>query len=302
MPDLTTTVLYHSHCPDGIASALACWEVFRDTAQYLPVSYGQPPPEVASEHNLYIVDFSYPEDMLKALLAARIGRRKQEEYVVTVLDHHLSAQRDLKSLQRQELPGLSINFDLEESGASLTWKYLKNPRNYDPYTFEQALPTFYKYVRDRDLWQWRLPHSKAISLAYRVRQRDAWIDLAQFAQDLDEAEGFHRIVTEGQAMERYAAMLVEEQAARAVEGIIAGYAVPIVNATTLFSEVGEYLCQTRPEIPFAAYFFDRQDKRQWGLRGHGKVDLSAVAKQLGGGGHRDAAGFTTERGWMPPIT
>lgn len=33
-------------------------------------------------------------------------------------------------------------------------------------------------------------------------------------------------------------------------------------------------------------------KRQWGLRANGDFDVSEVAKQLGGGGHRLDAGFT----------
>lgn len=298
------TILYHAQCPDGIAAAFACWQRFRDEAVYVPVSYGQPPPIIPEDHNVYIVDFSYPEETLKALLAVRIGHRKHDEYVVTVIDHHASAQRDLASLQAQELPGLSINFAMEESGASLTWKYLKNPRNYNPITMEQDLPPFFAYVRDRDLWQWYLPDSKAVSLAYRLVQHEFLATgdfqrIAHFAEDLETAQGLYRIITEGTALERYAAVLVEEQAARAVEGVIGGYMVPIVNATTLFSEVGDYLCTTRLEIPFCAYYFDRDDKRQWGLRGRGKVDLSVIAKAYGGGGHYNASGFITARGWFP---
>jgi oligoribonuclease NrnB/cAMP/cGMP phosphodiesterase (DHH superfamily) len=276
--------------------------MFGDDAQYLPVSYGQPCPEIPVEDNIFVVDFSYPKEALLELLAARIGRRKRDEYVVTVLDHHASAQRDLESLTHGEYPGLSIWFDMEESGASLTWKYLQNPRNYDLDTLEQALPTFFKYVRDRDLWRWQLPDSMAVSLAYKVIPKDM-LSIAQFAQDLDEAKGYHRIVTEGQAMQRYAEALVQEQAVRIRWGMIGGYAVPFVNTTTLFSEVGDYLCRTLTEIPFCAYYFDRSDnKRQWGLRGRGKVDCSIVAKQYGGGGHHDAAGYVTEAGWLPEPT
>lgn len=308
---MNTTVLFHANCPDGHAAAFACWKVFGTEAQYLPVSYGQPCPDVPAEHNLYIVDFSYPEDTLKALLAARIGRRGRGEHVVTVLDHHASAQRDLLALQRQELPGLAICFDMEESGATLTWKWLQT-RGYLPEpshqpdvwaAVEDAMPTFFKYVRDRDLWRWKLPDSKPVSLAYWSVDKTDFLAIEQFAQDLGEAEGYHRIVTEGQAMQRYADILVHEQARRATLGVLGGYTVPIVNATTLFSEVGDYLCTTRPEIMFCAYYFDRQDgQRQWGLRGHGKVDLSVVAKQMGGGGHFSAAGFTTEAGWLPEAT
>jgi oligoribonuclease NrnB/cAMP/cGMP phosphodiesterase (DHH superfamily) len=292
---MNTTVLYHGNCPDGHAAAYACWLRFKDTAQYLPVFYGQEPPAIPDDHNLYIVDFSYAEPLLKALLDVRLGRRQRHEYVVTVLDHHASAQRDLASLQAQDLPGMQIVFDLTESGASLTWKYLQNPRNYDPDTLEQALPTFFKYIRDRDLWQWKLPDSKAISLAYWCLDKDDFLNIDQFAHNLDDGHGYRQIVTQGHAMEAYAHALVKEQAARLTWGDVGGYSVPIVNTTTLFSEVGDYLCTQYPAAAFCAYYFTRTDgKRQWGLRGHGKVDLSMIAAQYGGGGHHDAAGFVQE--------
>jgi uncharacterized protein len=290
---MPTTVLFHGNCPDGYAAAFACWQVFKEAAQYLPVFYGQPPPDIPAEDNVYIVDFSYPEHTLKELLAARIGRRKRDEHVITVLDHHASAQRDLDALRQQDLPGLSIHFDLAESGASLAWKYVHGWQEHD-LRAEQALPLFFHYVRDRDLWQWQLPDSKPISLAYwTIDKTMEQIEL--FAQSLDEAEGLQRIVMEGRAMQRYADALIREQAARASLGVVGSYTVPIVNVTTLFSEVGDYLCTTQPEIPFCAYFFERSDgKRQWGLRGHGKVDLSRIAQQYGGGGHPNAAGFVQE--------
>jgi oligoribonuclease NrnB/cAMP/cGMP phosphodiesterase (DHH superfamily) len=293
-----TTVLYHANCPDGLAAAFACHQRFGDEARYIPVSYGKPCPEIPQEHNIYIVDFSYAKDTLLALLADRLGRRRREEDVVTVLDHHASAQRDLEALARGEYPGLKVIFDMEESGASLTWKYLRtggwHPQN-DPEAqgLEHSMPTFFKYVRDRDLWRWALPDSKAVSMVYKCLDKD-WLSIAQFAQDLDEAEGYQRIVTEGNAMLRYADALVEDQAARVQWGIIGGYRVPFVNTTTLFSEVGDFLCTTYAEAPFAAYYFFRDDgKVQWGLRSHGSIDVSTVAQSFGGGGHAAASGFVT---------
>lgn len=290
----STTVLFHGHCPDGIASAFAAWQVYGETATYIPVSYGRPCPEIPPEHHVLIADFSYDAATLTRLLAARLGRRGPEEHVVTVLDHHASAQRNLTSLMRQALPGLCIRFDLEESGASLTWKHLNRPMTAAAEAVEAELPTFFKLVRDRDLWRFALPNSRAISMAYRTVMMQPFSVIAEFAQDLDDAGGYHRIVTEGEAMLRYGEVLVAEQAGKVFWVQIGGYRVPCANATTLFSEVGEYLCQAYPAAPFAAYVALRSDGQvQWGLRGRGTIDLSQVATQLGGGGHHDAAGFLT---------
>ena len=52
-----------------------------------------------------------------------------------------------------------------------------------------------------------------------------------------------------------------------------------------------------PDAPFAGYYFDRlaDGKRQWGLRSRLSslfdFDVSAVAMQMGGGGHPGAAGW-----------
>jgi len=206
---MNTTVLYHADCPDGLAAAFACWQRFHDMAQYLPVQYGQPCPDIPNDHDVYIVDFSYPAETLQALLAARIGRRRHHQSVVTVLDHHASAERDLLHLMELQLPGLFIRFDMQEAGASLTWKHLHAAtwKSLDtagePSDVEQRMPTFFKYVRDQDLWQWQLPDSKAINMAFWAHDK-AFLSIEQFAQDLDEAEGYHRIVTEGTAMQRYA--------------------------------------------------------------------------------------------------
>ena len=71
----------------------------------------------------------------------------------------------------------------------------------------------------------------------------------------------------------------------------------MVNASANQSEVGHELLQRYPEAPFAAIYFDTADgKRKWSLRGRGNVDVSALAKQFGGGGHHNAAGFTTDAG------
>lgn len=294
-----TTVLYHGpHCPDGFASALAAWQYYGDDAQYLPVTYGQPPPDIPPDHHVLIVDFSYPAEVLLALRQAHVALGS----TVTVLDHHASAQRDLETMTRARLAGLTILFDMAESGATLTWKWLQTrgavpEPSHQPDVWaavEDAMPRFYAYIRDRDLWQWALPFSKEVSLALQTQER-TWDSWEAFLVALDDDQGFATIVAEGTAIRRYSEQLVREQANRAVVAQIGGYPVPIVNATTLFSEVGDYLCTTQ-DIPFCAYYYLRSDgKVQWGLRGHDRVDLSMVAKGYGGGGHRNAAGFVTSQ-------
>ena len=78
----------------------------------------------------------------------------------------------------------------------------------------------------------------------------------------------------------------------------AGYTIPVVNLSSNISEVGNELCKRFPEAPFCVSYCDRSDrKRSFSLRSIGDFDVSLVARNYGGGGHRNAAGFTTEVPW-----
>jgi len=72
---------------------------------------------------------------------------------------------------------------------------------------------------------------------------------------------------------------------------IGDYEVPGVNATLLQSEVAGRLAVGQP---FAAVWFDiAGGKRVYSLRSEPSgMDVSEIAKQFGGGGHKHAAGFT----------
>jgi nanoRNase/pAp phosphatase (c-di-AMP/oligoRNAs hydrolase) len=50
--------------------------------------------------------------------------------------------------------------------------------------------------------------------------------------------------------------------------------------------------------PFAACYWDTPDGRVFSLRSREDgVDVSAIAKRYGGGGHRNASGFRMPIGW-----
>ena len=129
--------LYHRNCLDGSAAA-AVIALLEPTCEFLPVQYGSPPPRVEGR-NLFVVDFGFPIEQMRAL-------RAQAREVVWI-DHHASQVATHQAL------GWGI-IDTSECAASLTWRTLFPGK---------PEPPVIAYVRDKDLWKWELPASRAIA-------------------------------------------------------------------------------------------------------------------------------------------
>lgn len=272
MSEPKVIVLYHANCPDGMTAAWAAHAAFGDLARYVPVQYGQTPPRIpAGTERVAIVDFSYPRAQL--LEWAQFA-------LVTVLDHHETAAEDLRDPE-----GFRAVFDMDRSGAGITWDF------FHP---ESPRPRIVNYAEDRDLWRFRLPASRAISYWLRSfpYEMEAW---GTAAHRLETA--FDAVCGEASALLTLVDQQVSTMCQQSRWAFIGDWRVPVVNATVFFSEIGEELCRRYPEAQFAAYYMDRRDgRRQWGLRSTG-FNVAEVAKRYGGGGHAQAAGFTTELTW-----
>lgn len=271
-------VLYHANCMDGFCSAWLCHLAWPD-AEFVPVRYGQSPPDV-SGRDVLVVDFSYKRDVLLEM--------KARAHSLVVLDHHRTA--------RDELDGLDFcTFDLEKSGARLAWDYLAGigrlPRQAVwQLTEEEPEPHWIvDYVEDRDLWRWKQPHSRDVNAALASYDHDFRIwDAIALQNPLQMAD-------QGVHITRYQEKVVDDHVRNAREVELDGHRVLAVNATTLFSEIGGRLAEGRA---FGICWFVRQDgKAQVSLRSRdGGVDVSEVARRFGGGGHPRAAGFTVDAG------
>ncbi len=262
-------VLYHANCFDGFGAAFAAWKALGDDGVYIPVTHGQPPPEVIRDSGcpVVIIDFSYPRDVLLEMRESwGIGE-------LTVIDHHVTAEADLHDLD-------FAMFDMGHSGAVLAWQH------WHPHT---PVPSLLLYLEDRDLWRFDLPKSRELSAGLQGVPFDfaAW-------DELNTSWQLTALMAKGEAILAYIDSQVHRVCQQARLMYIDGHAVAVVNATAHWSEVGEYLLAHWPDVRYAASYFDRADgKRQWSLRSLADFDVSCVAKGFGGGGHKQAAGFVT---------
>ncbi|RMH09063.1 MAG: phosphoesterase [Nitrospirae bacterium] len=248
-------VLYHADCADGFGAAWAIWKRF-PTAQYVPVKHGFDPPPGLEGRHIVLVDFSYPRETVERLAAAAAS--------LQILDHHVTAQATLADLPY-------AHFDMKKSGAVLAWEW----------AHREPPPWLLRYIQDKDLWEWRLPQSRAINAALASYPFDfgVWDQLEQ-----------HVLEVEGLAILRYEQALLPKIIEEAVLVSFEGCTVPAVYSPILNSHIGERLCDS---YPFCIIWHQREGRRYFSLRSKpGTVDVSAIAARYGGGGHVNAAGFS----------
>lgn len=264
-----TICIYHGNCADGFTAA---WVVRlalgKDSdIEYYPGFYQTPPPDV-TDKIVYMVDFSYKKPVMEEML-------KQAKKIIHI-DHHVSAIEDLVDVTDPKLEKF-YSPENTASGAMLCWQY------FFP-TVE--VPEFINHIDDRDRWQFKLHGTREIqanvfSYDYTFENWDKLV-----TQDLEEQ------IREGTAIERKHFKDIRELMNVVVRRMnISGYNVPVANIPY---QLGSDMCHALAKNePFAAYYYDKPDRREFGLRSSPVgIDVSKIAVTFGGGGHYHASGFS----------
>lgn len=308
-------VIYHANCADGFGAAFAAWLKLGDGAEYLPMEYGRiSSPEdfdmkvslAAKGNGVYILDFSFPREVMDALF-------KHAKRVVW-LDHHKTAFEMWCGSYRkgmQHVEGDNILLDDNKSGALLAWEY------FHPGT---EVPMLIQHIDDRDRWQFRLEGSKELHAALASLKPwtfEQWYKyiLEPYEVDFDINEGTALLRAHNQHVQstlkqahlcqivkpgRQRGSRVEPPWSHRVSGpthlgyfdeaYVSGLAA---NAPYfLASDLGHELANKSGTFGLV-WSMAADGQIHCSLRSNGDYDVSAIAKAFGGGGHRNAAGFST---------
>lgn len=265
-------VIYHGDCADGFGAAWAAKQKYPD-AEFYAGRYQEPPPDV-TDRCVYMLDFSYKRDVIRQM--ARQAKH------INIIDHHKSAEQDLRVYSDDVIPGVTVWFDMNKSGAVMAWEF---------FNIDQPAPELIKYIQDRDLWRHELPNTHEVNAALFSYPYDfnTWDGL------MTRPNSIAALVEEGRGILRKQKKDLQEllpQTKRTM--FIAGHAVYAANLPYQFaSEAGHILAC---DMPFGATYFDTMQGRQFSLRSRENgLDVSEIAKQYGGGGHAHAAGFRVSR-------
>jgi oligoribonuclease NrnB/cAMP/cGMP phosphodiesterase (DHH superfamily) len=282
-------VIYHANCADGYSAA---W-VFRHVSNLIEVDfdfhpgvYSETPPD-CTDRTVYMVDFSYKRDVVIKMC--------EDALSVTLIDHHKTALDDLKELDDTYIE--KNNFfsytSLEHSGAVLAWNYWKKHNGLEGMG---EMPVLLKHIEDRDLWLFKYANTREIIAAIFSYEYtwENWDKLMSYKDsELDS------LVREGSAIERkHFKDITELLKVTQRMGMIGGIEIPVASLPYIFSsDAGHIMAEMYlGGKVFAACYWDTPKGRTFSLRSMSQgMDVSLIAKEYGGGGHKNAAGFSVPK-------
>ena len=300
-PTPPTLVLYHANCQDGF---MACYVAHlalghtREDITYQAVRYNEPLPDLTNKE-VFILDFSYkPELLIEAAKTA---------HSVVMLDHHKTAMQDwegytpalrdgevndegqLETLLDKQNDNLEVSIRMRQSGAGMAWDYfdreLFTNERLGPRTI-QVLRLLVRAVEDRDLWLFEHANTKLLCAALSVVPQtfEAYGDFVRNVRPDD-------MLKQGEGVLKHNENLAASIAKRAQLVIFEGHEVPLVNCNKEHTSiVGHALSADKP---FAVLYEFQGTTASVSMRSRDEgQDVSAIACQYGGGGHRNAAAFT----------
>ena len=273
---------FHAGCPDGFGAAWSVWRAWGDGARYVPRGHEDAfDPERYQDAQVVFVDISLPNDSLRAL-----GEVAEQ---VLILDHHRTAKNSFDaepSLEAWlESCGHEIRFDLSHSGAVLAWQHF-HPG--------EPVPELLRYVEDQDLWRWSLPRSDEVNAAIGSHPRDfaTWDRLVETPAAA--------LADEGAPILRANRIEVERALKSAHPISVGNVRAEAVNALHSRAAIGHELAKRAAYgQPFGVVYRVSGTRVDCSIYSTGDTDVSEMAALHGGGGHRNAAGFSvTLEEWL----
>jgi len=265
---------YHAGCPDGFGAVWSIRGVWGERGHFIARSHDDR------------VNMSECEDALVAFVDIAPAKDELQELAavadqVVILDHHVTARDrlagDVSLVNELEAEGHLLHFDLGHSGAVLAWHHFRS---------NEEVPDLLRYVEDQDLWNWALPDSDAVNaaIASYPREFEVWDWLAK--------EPMEALAEQGKPILRANRMEVERRLDHAKPVALGTRRIEAVNASTNRSQIGHELAKRAQYGEPWGLVYRVEGAEVYGtLYSIGDVDVSKVALEYGGGGHKNASGF-----------
>jgi len=276
-------VLFHYPCNDGLASGWIANDYHQKQnakIEIYPIQHGDII-DLGRLINKRVIfcDYAPSKEILDEIEKITIK--------ITILDHHISSQKAL-------LDKSYAIYDMNKSGAELAWEY---------FFPDIIMPDFIQMIQDRDIWTWNVQHSREFTSGFTtVVSGIEPYDFAELFELFDDLSDYpNKIIFYIELGNVINKSIINKCKYLAKEHLTKinyykNYNICIVNCPTdLVSDLGNIISSS-DNIDFAVLWRYNHPNEEYyvNLRSNNKVDVSLIAEEFYGGGHKNAAGFTTK--------
>ncbi len=271
-------VVYHNNCLDGFGSAWVVWRHLKGDATYQGIAPDKLPNfNVFRKKYVLFVDISLPGHYLDEV--------KSVAKNVLVLDHHQTYSKDM-----EEHP--NAVFDKEHSAIYITWRVF-NP--------DEKIPQFVRYIEDNDLLTNQYAKTDPFISALGTKVPFHHIDYFKMWDKLLNQSHVEELINDGNKYQEYKNYLLKRNMHISSSKNLGGFRVLVANFGTvgLASDLGNKISEANPNVDFVVMWSYHYNSREYSIMLRTRkpgVDLSAIAKLYGGGGHPGAARFAWKKG------
>lgn len=246
--------------------------------KFMAVNYGKnfPIDEITPCEKVFIVDFSLddPEDMKKVLDITSN---------VVWIDHHISAINKYNNFD--SVDGLRVN---GVAACVLTYLFLFKHSDLTNYG---DIPLFTRLIADHDIWRFKYGDNTRNFVAGLMC--DNICPSSRIFYELEDSDKVQTIINNGRLIRKYIKNDNAKYATEnAYEGEFEGYKALIINRGFSNSDLFDAVRSNKYDL-YIKYCRTKEKKWTYTIYSD-SVDVSKLAEKYGGGGHKGAAGFTTD--------
>lgn len=271
--------------------------------EFIKMDYGIDFPfdKIQSEEIVYIVDYSIPPEEMDRLLEITQN--------VIWIDHHKSAIEKYANYDK-EIRGLRYD---GIAGCMLTYIYLalmvdhetgEVINGFDP-KFAETAPLFTALVADYDVWTFQYGEQtsyfeKGMTIYPREPEDKIWFDLLTEESILKtDKSGYpilprlNTICEQGMTIIQYRQSLMKDYCEKkGFEATLNGIKCYAVNMAMMGTD--DFIIPNIDDYDLLVSFSFNGQAWNYSLRST-KIDCAELASSFGGGGHKAAAGFSTDK-------
>lgn len=286
---------YHGTDCDGKCSAFWVDKLAKhydgDPKEFIPINYGKEFPFefILPNEQVFIVDYSImPEEMEKLL---------EITYDIIYIDHHISA---IKRYENFPFHINGIRYD-GIAGCMLTYCYLKHmtnggliPKKEFDISMTEDAPMFTKYVADFDVWKFEYgEETKAFEMGLQLFDQDPTAANNIWNELYNRYDYEWEIIKKGRTILQYQDNWAKKYCEHVgYEYEFEGHKCFVMNLAMISSDYFKSIDSNEYDM-FIGFSYNGKTWN-YSLRSE-KIDCSQIAMKYGGGGHRGAAGFSTDQ-------